>query len=89
MLMWIATLAPMFLIAPRIVRWKPTWLGGVIACFVSIIVSGIAGLAMAYVVSDVTGAVRVGEALTSAFGKWGIATIASPFVCAFAVRRRR
>ena len=89
MLMWIATLAPVFLIAPRIVRWKPNWLGGVIACFASIIASAIAGLALAYVVSDVTGAVRAGEALGSAIGKWGIATIASPFVCAFAVRRRR
>ena len=89
MLMWIATLAPMFLIAPWVVRWKPNWLGGVIACFASIIASGLAGLALAYVVSDVTGAVRVGEALTSAIGKWGIATIASPFVCAFAVRRHR
>ena len=89
MLMWIATLAPMFLIAPRIVRWKPNWLGGVIACFASIIASAIAGLALAYVLSDVTGAVRAGEVVGSAIGKWGIATIASPFVCAFAVMRGR
>ena len=89
MLMWIVTLAPMFLIAPRIVRWKPNWLGGVIACFASIITSAIAGLALAYVVSDLTGAVRAGEALSSAIGKWGIATIATPFVCAFVVERPR
>ncbi len=89
MLMWIATVAPMFLIAPRIVRWKPNWLGGVIACFASIIASAIAGLALAYVLSDLTGAVRAGEIVASAIGKWGIATIATPFVCAFAVRRCR
>ena len=89
MLMWIATLAPVFLIAPRIVRWKPNWLGGVIAFFSSIIASAIAGLALAYVVSDLTGAVRAGEALSSAIGKWGIATIATPFVCAFVVERPR
>jgi len=43
MLMWIATLAPLLLIAPRIVRWKPNWLGGVIACFASVTVSAISG----------------------------------------------
>jgi hypothetical protein len=60
-----------------------------LACFASIVASAIAGLALAYVLSDVTGAVRAGDVVGSANGKWGIATIASLFVCAFAVMRRR
>jgi hypothetical protein len=89
MLMWIATLAPLFLIAPRVVRWKPNWLGGVIACIASVAVSAIAGIALVYVLSDLTGTVRAGEALAGAIGKWGIATIISPFACAYVVMRSR
>lgn len=51
--------------------------------------SAIAGLALAYLASDVTGTVTAGEALGSAIGKLGIAARTCPFVCIFALMRRR
>lgn len=80
---------PVLLIPPSVIRWKPNWLGGVIAFAAAMVASGAAALVLAYLLSDVTGTVTAGQALGSAIGKWGVAAMVSPFVCIYALMRRR
>lgn len=89
MLMWLAVFLPVVLIPPRLLDWRPRWLGSIIAFFLTTIASGIAGLVLAYVLSDLTGAMPLGQAFARAIGTWGIAVIVSFVICVLAAFRRR